>query len=952
MKRMYTTRLGKGGRARKRVASVRLDRRGVASILAMMFLVMFSSLAVAMAAASQGNVRTAQTHLHVTRSMSAAETGLEIAKRQLELAVQRLQIDRGAVTAAMGRRLWAGTYNTATDGQVNVLPASNGRADPLSVRGVSDALVAAHMADANLVTGPGMPTGVAEFTSTGADLTVFVADRWVRTGVIAIDADGGAAGVFPQAYQITYAPRANGTDVRIIVTGFSGVGASGSSYQWGASATDRAARPVQRTIQQDFRMSKRPAHAMLSPSRIMIGKNVSVVGNLGARFTDVTQVNGDPIQSKSDFSNLNDPSLDAKLARFHQGVEQYDVDGDNRIRPAHPTESLALPGGAELATRGWTASTFSDATRDNFVDEFDIFINHYDVDRSGDVVLSTRLTAGTPAQGRTPEFTLDDDLAFLIDSGNADRNRNGIAGYANPADNNVIAPTSALLDTNDRTLGYRDGVISWRDQYGKVRGRMIFSTTSNAWATARGGTFDPVLRGTFVPPAGQSATRFGASTTDLPIVDAAALAATQTPLQSLADGTSFEQQVASQLGIATTALATYTEAKADPTSPRYWRADLVNSYVFSRTGRNIWEPMPFNSPSFADIYYRGRYENMTFRNVQIPLGNNGLFINCRFIGVTFVRSTGDNTHPNWTLYGAMSLVGGVPAFKTDPLDKSDFLRYSTGNVADGPTNYAAFPDPPVIQGTTRTGAARNTKLWSNNIRFHDCLFVGSITSDVPLAYTNVRNKLQFTGGTRFTSTHPTEPSNAALNPDPADMTEINKSSMMLPNYSVDVGQFNAPTDATSVSGAPASQNIQLRGSIVAGVMDIRGNAVIDGALFLTFAPVLGQGPLQQFGSPVGNPSNFNTTIGYFGPDDGDGEAVDPGTLPLVGGQRIVGWDTDGDGIADMPSSEPQPAGSTPIPFYGYGRVRVLFNPTLAMPDGIRLPLSLTPVDLTYREGRQ
>ena len=49
-------------RAARRTKAKGLSRRGVASVLAMMFLIIFGSLVAAMAIASQGNVRTAATH--------------------------------------------------------------------------------------------------------------------------------------------------------------------------------------------------------------------------------------------------------------------------------------------------------------------------------------------------------------------------------------------------------------------------------------------------------------------------------------------------------------------------------------------------------------------------------------------------------------------------------------------------------------------------------------------------------------------------------------------------------------------------------------------------------------------------------------------------------------------------------------------------------------------------
>lgn len=944
------------GHALRRAA---LSPRGVASVLAMMFLVMFSSLAVAMAVASQGNLRTANTHLHVLRAMGAAETGMAVAERRLMDAVARFIIERGVVDDELGAKLWSGGYG-AGDGIVEVRPALDGRPDVYQPVSIADALVNAHMPDANLVTVTGFPFQADIFTPSGeVDTDVFAADNWVRTGLVGIDAEA-TDGAMPSAYQITYAPLANGTDVRIIVTGYSSIGATGSTYAYRASADAATSRPVTRVIQQDYRIVKRAAHAMLSPSRIMIGKNVMINGDLGARYTDVDQNNGHPITMRSDFLGLDD-TLDQRLQQLFDALVDADVDGDNRLRVGHAAESAAIPGGMDdLNGDGQPDNAFADATNDGYVDEFDVFIRFYDADGDGRVTLSAALTQGTPAQGRAPEFTRDDDLALLMDSAYPDRNRNGVSGFDDENNNGRWDPGEAILDVDprngslsDRVLGWRDGFIDRKDQYAKLRGRMVFRATDAAWAAANGGDYSDQLRGPIRPARpGESPTEFGADDDTLPAISADSFTNSASPLRDAADGQSFEQQVASQLGIATGELATYTEANNDSTAPRYWRADLDDAYVFGRTGRHLWEKMPFNSPSYSDYYFRPRYENMTFRNVQIPQGNNGLFINCTFVGVTYARSYTDNAHSNWSNYGKMawSAANNRPEPVTDPLDKSDFLRYTTGLITDGPANYAEFPDPPVINGATVTGAARDTKQYSNNIRFHNCLFVGSLISDTPQVYTHVRNKFQFTGGTRFSQSHPEEPGNAQLNPDADDLEEIVKTSLMAPNYSVDIGSFNSPTD--TFQGGPQGQNVQLTGTVVAGVLDVRGNTTIDGALLLTFAPTLGEGPLQHMGQAVGNPADFNSTIGYFGPEDGDQESLDPEVLPIVNGVRIVGYDTDADGIADVPFDQPRPDGATDVPFYGYGRILLNWNPNLPMPDGVLLPVTAVPLNMTYREGRQ
>jgi hypothetical protein len=420
-------------------------------------------------------------------------------------------------------------------------------------------------------------------------------------------------------------------------------------------------------------------------------------------------------------------------------------------------------------------------------------------------------------------------------------------------------------------------------------------------------------------------------------------------------------------------LATYVESLPDgSTQPRYLRLDpdnnndsLPDNYTTA-----YFEKMPFNSPSFSDWYYRPVYENMVFKDVVIPIGNNGLFRNCTFVGVTFVRTNTSNTHVLWGEYGKLawdataarplpnpprwvygdgatetSYPTQLPASACPPhqmilmanpyLDQADL----PANQQNGVTGYSSLPQPLIISGRRVT----DTKIFSNNIRFHNCLFVGSIVSESPVGYTQQRNKLQFTGATKFVTSHPDFPSDADLNPDSSDVAAILKSSMMLPNYSVDIGTFNSP----------AEQDVALQGAIIAGVLDARGNTTINGALLLTYEPVYGQGPMRDSaGNAIGNPANFNATIGYFGPDDGDEESVDPATLPVMNGRRVAGWDTDGDGLADVPANQAQPAGSTIVYFNGYGRIQLKFNGNMTLPDGIMVPMHFDTVAASYRESHQ
>ncbi len=973
--------------SRKSQASVRsaARQRGAVSVLAMILLIMFGSLVAAMAVSSRGNIRTAATHVHVLRAMNAAETGMEIATRRLQQNAGRFVLAHSTMDSQFGRDLWVGQLDGY--GAVFRAPPAPGVTEPTLPAGLAEALLNHHAMDAN--TDPTLGAALPTFTSAppGADtVNTFREDMWLVTPAVRL---GSGQGMDNVAFQVTYAPLHDGTRIRVIVTGFD-------------LGYDSNNKPITRTIMQDFRIAKRVDHAVISPSRILVGKNVHVDGDLGAGFTDVARTHGDPIVIKSDFFNL-DPVLDAKLRDFYAAVAQYDVDNDNRLRVDHPIESLGIPDNStDYSGDGVADNAFRDVTGDGYIDEFDIFLAHFDKDGDGRVHIETEFV---DSSGNI----IDRDLAILIDGSDPDRNRNGVFGFNDLNGNGIFEPHlgETLKDFDpftgrypDQELGYLDGYLDANDRYSKVRGTIKVRAASSIWAAAQG-AWQERIRGRIEPDEDQPAIIFSADNDQLPVYDVSTFDATRMGLRAAVNGPSFREQVASNLGISVNDLATYVETKPQGATgsggellPRYIRLDpdTTNDGLPDNHADAHFERMPFNSPRFADWYYRPVYENMVFKDVEIPMGNNGLFINCTFIGVTFVRSWQNNTHPFWTNYGALERTAGdsfprpvhqrqaydsstqpwndlyqtirdnvsqafqpVQQLAINPLDKGDILNSEVGGFA--PAQYNQLPDPLVItynegpngeirptteSGVTRTVRVTDTRRFSNNIRFHSSLFVGSILSDAPQSYTHVRNKLQFTGSTRFFQQHPAEPENPALNPDPIDMSEIRKSSMMLPNYSVDIGQFNSPPD----------QFVQLRGAIVAGVLDIRGNADIEGALLMTFRPVHGQAPLiDALGNPVGNPANFVIALGYFGPEDGDMESLDPSTLPEVGGVRIVGYDTDGDGLPDADPFNPQPAGSTPIPFYGYGRINVRFDPTVDLPEGIVLPLTIDPLPETYTEGK-
>lgn len=952
---MKRTKLFRSTHARTRPRRSSARERGVASILSMMFLILFGSLAAAMAIASKGNIRTASTHVHVVRALGAAETGLHIASARLHEAAQRFIISKSDITGGLASELWNG--DTSKAGTVQVQLPLTSYPESSTPSGIAQAVANRHACDQNVVTGVGVSQPTLGNAISGADLSVYATTGWLYTPVVGVDAPG-SSGKPTIGFSVTYAPLADGRTVRAIVTGF----------DFGYS---RNGQPLSRTIMQDFQLSKRVKQAIVSPTRVMLGRNVMVSGDLGCRFTQVDKQNGEPLTMRSDFLGI-DPVLDLKLKDFFTGVVSYDSDGDNRLRVNHPIESLGIPANSkDYDGSGKPSNAFTDVLDNGYIDDFSIFIKHFDKNGDGRLALSNALTLGTPAETETPEFTLDDDLGLLIDSSIPDRNVNGASGYNDANLNGRWDKGETIADSDDVTLGWRDGYIDKRDRYSKVGGRVIFKTTQAAWTASLGAVANEV-QGSIVPGAGKSAQTFGASDNLLPNPTDAVFSSEQAVLANLANGAAFNTQVATNLGVSAAALGTYVEPKPrSSASPRFERLDgdansdgRPDNYATA-----YWEKMPFNSPTFTDIYYRPVYQNMTFKSPVIPAGSNALFVNCTFIGVTMIKTTIDNTHPLWSSYGLNTIqVDGFPGpspartiyagtkyptmlpstaippnqalmISVTPLDKADI----PSDMVALTTGYSALANPLVVGGKRIV----DTKTLSNNVRFHDCTVVGSVVSDSPTVFTNVRNKVQFTGKTKFTTKNPNDPDDPDANPTDVQLAEIAKSSMMLPNYSVDVGNFNAPPD----------QDIHLQGAVIAGLMDLRGNVTVDGALLMTFDPQLGARPLVDVGgNPVGNPADFNLSIGYFGTADGEKEGLDPATLPIVNGTKIVGWDLNGDGLPDLgPTATPTQAqinaGAAAVPFYGYGRIQLRLNPQMTLPDGIMLPLQFTALPLTYKEGK-
>ena len=562
---------------------------------------------------------------------------------------------------------------------------------------------------------------------------------------------------------------------------------------------------LDRTIRVDVRLDKKVRFAILSRNRIMIGRNVMIDGPVGSRYTQVEHLHGHPIQMRDNFHDL-DPTLDTWLGDLQAYLATHDTDGDNRVQVANTNESSGL--GSEPG--------LLDANGDGYVDSYDMFVLMYDDDSNGEISEAEFTSSGSLVDGQ---------LWQLI---NEAKYPSGTEfDWANKL---VKLPGGSWADASADM-----DAISNYDSYSKIKGDVMFKVDKASWeAGAAGGTYQDYFRGPITSDEYVDPLTFGAADSDLTSLDASNFDVSA--YRTMASG-DFINQINNPVA-----------------------NDVSQPTVVTPAGPGTLESVPYNSPYPYDYYARPVYENMVFTNVTIPKSTNALFVDCKFIGVTFVDTEVDNSDPNFSYAGMQEADGS--------------MKYVDVEVSVG--------------GSPVT----DTKALSNNIRFHDCEFEGVVAGENTDAFSHTRNKLQFTGDTQFDVDAPSLSA--------AEVAFFEKSTIMAPQHSLDIGTFTDPNSGSEVT--------YLDGTIVSGVMDIRGQAEVNGSIISTYEPVPGQGVMKE----GGNPANFNTTLGYFESASGDSES-------------------------EMPDG-------------GYGKILIRYDPYRAMPDGILGPIEMD-VDMdTYFEG--
>jgi len=728
-------------------------QRGAAAVLAMMFLVIFSSLAAAMAIVSQGNLTTADSSLKINRSLAAAETGMQFMIYRINQVTQGdpdaavtldgVKTREGLIDDTLAKTLWT---EVRTDLQ-NLLNSDfqYQQGNPVAADGERLIVPAIPIGD-------GQPTFSAVIEPHPIDGEDYDADMYQQPPYSDMSPAVSSAAPLDERW------------VRVTVT----------------AADGAAGQEVYRSVMLDFQIEKKIRFALLSRSRIMIGRNVMIDGPIGSSFLETHLENGHPIQMESDFRGL-DSDLDDDLDTLRNTLVANDADGDNRLALADDTEMALIADPDSL-----------DYDNDGYIDGYDFFMAHYDANADLRISLAELDHTGTELDHQ--------QLMTLIDT------------FGDPS-----------------RQGYNDGFIDEYDRYAKIRGEVKISADKQGWVDGAAdpdgvggdpGEYQKYFEGAVHPDFGED------------------------PMTFQADTDSVHQFEPSDFDVATLKTMASNDFAAQAGAP---------------TG-TVTEEVPYAAAYPYEYYDREVYENINFDNVLIPKGTNALFRNCTFVGVTFIDTAVDNADVNYNYAGMME--------------------------ADGTQKYPSRSA--VVDGVT----LNDTRSVSNNLRFDDCTFNGAIVTESPNEFTHVRNKLSFTGTTKFELKSPLTDDEISL---------FRRSTMLAPHFSVEMGTFIAPDDIL--------ETVEMSGTIVTGILDMRGKVKIVGTLLTTFEPVSNTGPVLGETSP-----QFNTTLGYFSSAGGDLESE--------------------------------------IPVNGIGVIQVRYDPTLPLPDGILGSIDITPNYATYREGGQ
>ncbi len=165
-----------------------------------------------------------------------------------------------------------------------------------------------------------------------------------------------------------------------------------------------------------------------------------------------------------------------------------------------------------------------------------------------------------------------------------------------------------------------------------------------------------------------------------------------------------------------------------------------------------------------------------------------------------VTSTSDNTVTEYFPHG----TDGYDDYKSGARTLTRYV-YENETFTDAyvPSNRNALFENCTFEGVLYIDCAESTSTNYNNIRFNDCTFNGVIVTNTPSSLKWQYNALYFTGEATFNNT-----------------SDIQEATVLAPHFNVDLGNTNSDTSTYNV----------LKGAVVGGIVDVRGNCRIEGTI--------------------------------------------------------------------------------------------------------------------------
>ncbi|HVT90163.1 MAG TPA: pilus assembly PilX N-terminal domain-containing protein [Tepidisphaeraceae bacterium] len=253
------------------------SRRGAAAVLAMLFLVLATTLTVAMFTLASTNVQSANNLADVNRAQAAAETGLRWMQYRF-VHMARPKTTKGTIDAATADAIWAGASGLQ---QAIVDDISN-------------------------------PAKSANAMSVVAERPCTTTATSIKTSLISTETNGGK-------FQITIAQKAS-DHTCLIVT-------STGTY-------DNASR----TVSMEFKIDKKIKFAVVGKVPIQLGRNTIVEGNVAvATTTKYPPIQMLSDFYRTDF----DTALATKIQNFESFMKTNHVGYDGRININNTAEKTA-----------------------------------------------------------------------------------------------------------------------------------------------------------------------------------------------------------------------------------------------------------------------------------------------------------------------------------------------------------------------------------------------------------------------------------------------------------------------------------------------------------------------------------------------------------------------------------------------------------------------------------